>query len=385
MFAHFRNNSYFCAINDFINMKQTFISILMMLLPMLASAEAVEIDGIWYDLDADAKEAKVTSNPNNYSGDVVIPESVTKDGVQYDVTTIEESAFIACSKLTSITIGKSVKSIETLAFGGCEGLTAVHISDLKAWCEMVIESNPLTYARHLYLNGEEIKDLVIPSGVTSIGDKAFTYCDLTSVTFPSGVTSIGYQAFSHTKLTTVNFNADLTSIGSHAFYDCPKLVNVVIPGSVTQIGSNAFEGCNGLSFVVSLIEEPFEIGYLFDSAFPQEVYNNITLYVPVGTIDKYQSTEGWKRFKHIEEGPGPGGGTGMAGLQSDPVLVRSNGGVLSISGAPEGAEINVYNLSGQKVGCATATSNTADVFTSLQTGEVGIVEIGSTTVKVVAK
>lgn len=227
---------------------------------------------------------------------------------------------------------------------------------------MEIESNPLTYAHHLYLNGEEIKDLVIPSGVTSIG----------------------YQAFSHTKLITVNFNDDLTSIGDFSFYDCPKLIYVAIPDSVTQIGSNAFEGCNGLCFVVSLIEEPFEIGYLFDSAFPKEVYNNITLYVPVGTIDKYQSTEGWKRFKHIEEGPGPGS-SGMAGLQSDPVLVRSNGGVLSISGVPEGAGINVYNLSSQKVGCARVTSNSADVFTSLQTGEVGIVEIGSTTVKVVVK
>lgn len=367
-------------------MKQTFISILMMLLPMMASAEAVEIDGIWYELNADAKEAKVTNNPNKYSGDVTIPESVTKDGVQYNVTTIKESAFLECTGLTSITIGKSLKSIELLAFGGCEGLKAVHISDLKAWCEIAIESNPLTYARHLFLNGEEIKDLVIPSGVTSIGELAFTYCDLNTATIPEGVTSIAYQAFAHSKLTSVTIPEGVTSIDSHAFYDCGHLTSVTLPSSITKIGSNAFYACDGMSYVVSLIKEPFEIGgkSTMEITFDESVFDNATLYVPEGTLDKYQSTRGWKSFAHIVEGSGPDG-TGLASVRSNPLQVESNGSILSISGAPKGAEINVYSLSGHKVGSAKATSGSADIITSLQAGEVGIVEIGSKTVKVVVK
>lgn len=62
----------------FINMKQTFLSILLMLLPMLASADAVEIDGIWYNLITKIKEAEVTRNPNGYSENVEIPPSVMR-------------------------------------------------------------------------------------------------------------------------------------------------------------------------------------------------------------------------------------------------------------------------------------------------------------------
>lgn len=77
-------------------MKQVLLSFLLTLLPMLASAETVEIDGIWYNLVAKAKEAEVTKNPNTYSGDVVIPPSVTYNGEPYKVTSIGESAFYKC-------------------------------------------------------------------------------------------------------------------------------------------------------------------------------------------------------------------------------------------------------------------------------------------------
>lgn len=239
---------------------------------------------------------------------------------------------------------------------------------------------------------------------------------------------------------------------------------------------NIFDGCRDLTSVISLIEEPFEIwgksnGY---RTFDLDAFNNATLYVPVGTIDKYKSTEGWKDFLFIEEGSGPNGGgdtpttqtcdkptisyqkgkltfncstegavcqytitdndiksgsgnelqlgvtynisvyatksgyessetvtatlcwidvdpktegitNSVAHVRANPVLIQSDGNILSVSGAPEGAEIDVYNLSGQKVGSARVASESTDVFTSLKAGEMGIVKIGGKAVKVMIK
>ena len=101
-------------------MKKLLLSILLTLLPLFASAETVEIDGIWYNLVPKAKEAEVTKNPNGwYSGSVEIPASVTYNEVKYSVTSIGGSAFRDCTGLTSVTIPSSVTTIGERAFYGC--------------------------------------------------------------------------------------------------------------------------------------------------------------------------------------------------------------------------------------------------------------------------
>ena len=102
-------------------MKKTLLSLLLMLLPVVASADAVEINGIYYNLNSTDKTAEVTSNPDNYSGAVEIPESVfyESDGETYAVTSIGVRAFYNCSALTSVTIPNSVTSIGYYAFHGC--------------------------------------------------------------------------------------------------------------------------------------------------------------------------------------------------------------------------------------------------------------------------
>ena len=146
-------------------MKQLLLSILMMLLPLLANAESVEINGIYYNLSTNTNTAEVTHHPYDlgyYSGDIVIPETVNYEGISYSVTSIGDWAFYGCYELTSITIPNSVTSIGYRAFYGCSSLTSI----------------------------------TIPNSVTSIGNGAFYGCsDLTSITIPNSVTFIGEGAF----------------------------------------------------------------------------------------------------------------------------------------------------------------------------------------------
>ena len=145
--------------------------------------------------------------------DLLIPKSVSSIG---------DFAFYGCSSLKSIYIQGSVASVGTHAFYGCNGLTKVNISDVAAWCNISFASlndNPISYTQHLFVNDVEIKDLIIPSTVTSIGDNVFARCsELKSVTMPNSV----------------------VSIGKDAFYFCENLASVSIPHSVVSIGAQAF-------------------------------------------------------------------------------------------------------------------------------------------------
>ena len=239
-------------------MERKLVLILIALFTLSVSAEVVEIDGISYNLISKGNIAEVTGN-NHYSGDVVIPETVTYNAVTYSVTTIRKNAFTGCS-LNSIEIPSSITKICQEAFYNGKA-TSVKIKDLAAWCNINFESyfktNPLSTASHLFLNDEEIHDLVIPDGVKTITSHAFYYFSgLTSVKIPSSVTSIGTECFAYClgiKTIEIGDNTSqeaATVLGGRAFYKCDNLNSAILGNNIVEIGRNAFDGCKSLQSIV---------------------------------------------------------------------------------------------------------------------------------------
>lgn len=206
--------------------------IFMMLIVILASiGHAYGYDFVYNNLkytilSAEDKTVSVAGYSSTTTGNLVIPQRVSNNAIIYTVTEIGSYAFDGCTGLTSVTIPSSVTSIGWYAFDGCIGLKKVNISSIAAWCGICFSSenaNPLFYARHLYMNDEELTDLVIPSEITKVNDYAFDGCTgLKAITIPSSV----------------------TSIGDGAFEDCCRLTSITIPSSVTSIGRLAFSGCS---------------------------------------------------------------------------------------------------------------------------------------------
>lgn len=260
------------------------LPVLMILLPMMASAQIVVVDGITYNLITKGKIAEVMESRDSttttfeiwdekgdsikldsmivrkqYSGDVVIPEKVTYNEVEYNVTTIREKAFANCS-LNSIEIPSSITKVCSEAFSKGSAST-VKIKDLAAWCKISFESyfqtNPLYKASHFLLNDKEIHDMVIPDGVTTIGNWQFyQFSGLTSVKIPRSVTSIGRECFalcSNLKAVEIGDNTSqeaATVLGQRAFYHCDNVESVFLGNNIVEIGKESFGYIKGLRNIV---------------------------------------------------------------------------------------------------------------------------------------
>ena len=285
-------------------MKKQLLLIVMTLLPMVAMADPVVIDGIYYNLVSKVKQAEVTKKPSGkYSGSIVIPSVVTYNGEEYSVTSIGDDAFQDCSGLTSVTIPNSVTSIGGYAFYDCSGLTSVHITDIEAWCNISFKygvSNPLYWAHHIFMNGSEITHLDIPNSVTRISRLAFYGCSgLTSVIIGNSVKSIGGWAFADcTGLTSITIPNSVTSIGYGAFHDCSGLTSISIGENVASIDQEAFWGCTGLTLIESFNPNPPQCP--LDNTFGKIDFT-IPLYIPSGSYLKYKAAVGWRQFVVMRE------------------------------------------------------------------------------------
>lgn len=268
----------------------------------------------------------------------------------HSLTTICDYAFNGCTSLKSISIPDGVKTIGCNAFLGCSNLESAYISKsvvdigegIFAYCtklnRITVENGNTVYDSRNDCNAiilsatnellQGCQNTAIPSTVTRIGDSAFAGFSFTQLYIPDNITSLGAYVFEGcSNLSNVNLPEGITEIGEGLFSLCTSLKNIIIPKSVTTIGSYAFQKtaltsinipsgvttfgecivalCDGLESVHVNYLTPNEIGEKVFMTYDMKTWDfsqiNSTLYVPDGTKEKYETTNGWKNFVNIVE------------------------------------------------------------------------------------
>ena len=195
------------------------------------------------------KYKDIDGNLYSKDGTTLIQYAIGKSDEKFitpdSVTNIGEGAFYNCTFLTSIVIPDSVTNIGYYAFYGCNKL----ITEYKN-CEYVA-SGDNTYAVLVGTTNNNLNTYEIHPNTRIIAYGVFSFCDsLTSIVIPDGVTSIGDATFyGCNSLSSIVIPDSVTNIGNAAFYYCNSLSSINIPDSVTSIGVATFYGCNLLKSI----------------------------------------------------------------------------------------------------------------------------------------
>ena len=262
-----------------------FLMLMLTLVVSVAGYAQTEIDGIYYNLNSETKEAEVTYGDNAYSGDIKIPSIVTYEKNEYKVTNIEMGTFSDCKGLSSISISEFVTRIGDGAFSGCEGLTTVTLP------------KSITYiGASAFQNCTSLASINIPESVSEIGTSAFSGCKkLTSVTLPKSMKSIGASVFhSCSSLVSVTIPESIKQIDQMAFFKCAGLSTITIPESVTKIDWMSFSGCVNLNDITCLATTPPTVDDEFIDQYG-------TLHVLSGCKAAYEAANVWKNFTIVED------------------------------------------------------------------------------------
>ena len=166
------------------------------------------------------------------------------------------------SDLIELIIPDGVSYIGNFAFYGCNGLTKV-----------VIPNTVTSIGNQAFYNCSNLVDVKLPKNLTILGNSAFYNCSsLVSVEIPGKLTNIDNYAFQGcTRLTDVVINDGVTSIGDNAFSGCTNLTSLTIPHSVTSIGSNAFKDCTYISNLYYDAQVKFNISILENLVYVENV------------------------------------------------------------------------------------------------------------------
>ena len=309
-------------------------------------ADEIEVDGRRYRVTSIGTYA--FSN-NTAITSIYVPESVTSIGqgafagcknlttirLSKNITRMESYLFANCNELTTIEIPEGVTYIGPYAFSYCWSLTELHIpanvtsiSDEAFWltyelqhitvaadnpvydsrqdCNAIIvtKENKIFKAcdnttippdivcigRYSFSQYKNSSDLILPDGLTTIEENAFTGQGPRSIFIPASVTSISRAAFSSCGLQAVTIDpaCPITNLAAFSFSGCLNLTTVFLPAGLTLIDRGAFYDCKNLNEIHFLSEKPAKI---YSEAFVG-INEKCIAYVPVGSVVKYRNVLG---------------------------------------------------------------------------------------------
>lgn len=354
------------------NRIKTLLTAVLLSLCASVSAYDFTVDGLYYnivsleDLTCEITYGdKVDEYHGTYSGDIVIPETVTYNNKTLTVVKIGENAFYYCSELSSVIIPQTVTYIGSQAFMGCGAITGITIPSSVTFIGYRVFTNCISLNNIVFEDGDKtlewdnyssttifygcpidslylgrnlkrtdyyayglfedssVKKLIVGNTVTEIENRSFYGCEkLTEISLGNSVTTIGQFAFSDCdNLTEISLPNSVTTIGESAFYDCENLTKVSLGNSVTKIGDFAFKDCENLT-EISLGKSVAEIGSgvlsrcenlttiyslnptppTFESdEFTNKQYINMNVYIAKGSLAAYQTADIWKNFWNLQE------------------------------------------------------------------------------------
>jgi len=351
-------------------MKKIFSLILLLLMPIAASAYDAVVDGIAYHLEAATKEAEVTRGDTSYRIDsLVVPSSIVWDGIQYRVTRIGEQAFFNDSTLSTVVLPESVTDIRAWAFGYCNRLTSVSLG-----------LNVRTIGEEAFVMCRNLTDISLPNSVNYIGDDAFCgCCRLKAINIPSNMTEIRDGVFCGCeRLTDIVIPNTIASIGDRSFSRCSRLHFVIIGNGVKRIKTRAFEECVALATVHYHAEE---VPMTADDVFWCSTFGLASLYVPDALVESYKVSEPWSDFYDIR----PLSEAGIVQVIAPQLTIEVEGGILRVRGAEDGETITVYDLDGHTLGQSISRNGSTSIDTHQPDGSIVIVKMRDWALKVVMR
>lgn len=337
---------------------------LFLLFAISVCAHDFEVNGIYYNIiSATDLTVEVTYRDgtnyeyaNEYSGEIIIPSTVSYKSKNLTVTGIGGSAFYECNGVEKITIPNTVTTIGYMAFRECTGLTTVTIGkgvtkigrhafyDCSKLTNINIPNSVTEIGAYAFYGCSQLKSITIPNSVETIDDLAFKGCGLRELKIEDGEKPLnlgcneqtdnftpasgeglfygssletlyvgrnlsynadgnyGYSPFRGlSRLTSVTIGDNVTSIGKYMFMSCSKLERIVIGENVAAIEASALAYCKNITSIYLAGTIPPTVDkYNFENI----NYSNAVLYVPKGTLDQYKTSDVWKDFWDIQENSG---------------------------------------------------------------------------------